>query len=222
MKKLITIATLLGLALLCMGNVTQYHSAVARIKAGGGVSLLLEEDAEGTGTPSGWTNGGTPDWDYTTTVLAGSESLSTSNGSHSTSNTSLSESELHGFFLYRTNSIANTPYVVAINGTGIYARLRSAGSWRIYDSSGTLATGGSGAADTTYYIWFRYVAGTGADGIFEWYVSTSGTKPGAPTISSSSHNSTANATGVNFDSNAASTISIWDNIKLDSSAIGDQ
>jgi hypothetical protein len=40
------------------------------------VGLLVNEDCEGIGTPSGWTDlVGTPNWDYTTTPLDGSQSL---------------------------------------------------------------------------------------------------------------------------------------------------
>lgn len=77
--------------------------AVASAPAG--VTYLVEENCEGTGTPSGWKDAGTVDWDYTTTVLRGSQSLAI-NGDYSNSIVSYSaQSQLGIFFRFRCDSL---------------------------------------------------------------------------------------------------------------------
>ena len=62
-----------------MGDVITrgFKSVIARKNAGSASSYLIEENFEGTGTPTGWAVlAGTPDFGYTTTVIDGTKSHS--------------------------------------------------------------------------------------------------------------------------------------------------
>jgi hypothetical protein len=158
----------------------------------------FEERCEGTGTPSGWTNGGSPDWDNTT-ALVGSQSLLLASASDNTyTPTFTSSSELWVHFVYRFSAIpASSTTVFAMRESGTnrpyMSQRTTTGAWRFYNTASTYDSPSfTPTAGTTYFIWWRYKTGTGAnDGISQVYISTSSTRPGSPDIDNQTTNATA-------------------------------
>lgn len=71
---------------------------------------------------------------------------------------------------------------------------------------------------TLYYLWIRYVKGTGSNAVVEMYLSTTDTRPGSPNASITTGTSTTAATKASFYGGDAGFI--WDHIILNASAIG--
>lgn len=161
------------------------------VAASGGnppASPLVNQNFEGTGYDNGETWGengfGTKDEDYTTTVLLGSQSLFCSIDDSSAGSTFTSFSgggERWGFCMFRVvtsrngnfvrlfdSGFANVVMQVKINGTKLRA---VCGSVESLDTVASFSTG------TTYYLWWRYLKGTGLNGEAEIWFSTTSTKP---------------------------------------------
>jgi len=176
--------------------------------AAGGSSYLIEENFEGSGSPSGWTvevdNGGV-NWDYTDTVLRGSQSLSLYPTNWwdpvQVQKTFTGSSTIWTFFRFRTNSISDGDNqiifrIVNSSATTIAELLiRNTGAWRIVHGSAAEA-GQTPVADTTYFIWVRYTAGTGTNGVMRAYIGTTNERPTDPTLSITDGTSTADAAGI--------------------------
>jgi hypothetical protein len=66
---------ILGLALVVAlaAQLVQVHVPPPH-PVGAAPTYIVDEDCEGVGTPSNWTDTGSPDWDSTVVVLEGSES----------------------------------------------------------------------------------------------------------------------------------------------------
>lgn len=165
-----------------------------------GYTYLVEEDAEGTGTPSGWTDSVAPDWDHAVTVLEGSESLETYSN-ELTYKTFTAQSEVWAAFMVRFSDLSTSPYTPALRDSGdadcVRLRFMSAGDVRIYMNGGnsTISGGGIGgvAANTTYYAWVHYIKGTGANAEAHMYLSTTTTMPGSPSGSKTDGTNTNDA-----------------------------
>lgn len=127
---------------------------------------LLDEDCEGTGKPAGWTDAGTPNWDYVTAPapLQGAQSLrfGTSQAAHFTfAGTTTVE-------MYCLFTVASLPgSIVTIFGARdsggaalCLARLNTTGTISVY-SNGSDATFTTDAytAGTAIHLWLRYVSG---------------------------------------------------------------
>lgn len=138
------------------------HTVVTVVQpaAVAGPTWIINEDAEGTGTPSGWTDGNTPDWDYTTTVLAGSQSLFLSSGGTSNSYYTIVDADTR-YVVIKFQIADATPTSVkticafrtSANGAVCMARLNTAGTIGIYTNGadGTATTDALSNA-TPYYI----------------------------------------------------------------------
>jgi hypothetical protein len=186
---------------------------VVIIQPAGPPTYLVSEDFEGTGTPAGWTDdttsGGTIDHDYATSPapLVGSQSVqidATTTGHINTSKTFAAQSTVECYVqIYMDNAgvggVTSTARLVGFWGS---SGATEVGTLR-YDSSNlrfniicgsTVVSGTIGSHyDTLYHVWLRYVKGTGANATLEAYISTTGTKPGSPTISTSAGTSTVDA-----------------------------
>lgn len=184
------------------------------------------QDFEGAGTPLNWSNGGTPNYDYTTDPLEKLQSLEidVSNEIASYSLGADSTLELYGFCIFRyEQAAAGTNFFIGLFGNG-------AEFGRIYLRDGTrlqlnLAGGnGLGTADlvinTKYYLWFYYKRSTGADGIFRAWRGTSPNKPLNPDVNLTVHTATDTVSRIDFkgDTDIASTF--FDYVVLSTSEIG--
>lgn len=139
---------------------------------------LVEENCDGTGTPSGWVDSGTPNWDYTTTILQGTHSVLCGSGT-STYKTFATQSTAYGYCLLRVPTLpASVSTVCGFRATDTSARalvrVDASGNVTIFangsDSSACVTTM---AANTTYHVWWSFTA----SGTCSVAFSTDGTKP---------------------------------------------
>lgn len=160
--------------------------------AGDGPSYLLEERCEGTGTPSGWSDSGTVDWDYATTVLEGSQSWSaaaTSGISTYDLPSALSEVWVRFRFQYPGTKGSSSFRVFRLDTTGgtEVAGFRATTAMQAY-ADGSAGTTFAYDAGTTYYVWIHWTASTSTTDV---YVSTTSTIPGSPSCSATGSSGTS-------------------------------
>jgi len=153
---------------------------------GGSPTYLLVEGFEGTGFENtGWTKSGTPNENYTATVLNGAESLNCSGAQHIRRNFQ----QTNSFNLYfQARWITWRDYVNVVywdnSNWGTTAALFAD------DNRFQLVHGGASAlgtttlnADITYHVWVEWTRGTGSNGTMKLFVSTTGVKPASPEAS---------------------------------------
>lgn len=143
------------------------------------------DDFEETGAPTGWFNQtGTSDFDYTAAPLSGLQSLY-SNG---VSGTKLAYAALgadygtlYGAFMAKYSRLpAGAAFYIRfyINTTEKgYFGVNTAGKFQLVHGTGTATGTLVITPGTLYYVWFEYVAGSGANGVIRVYVSTDGIRP---------------------------------------------
>lgn len=140
---------------------------------------LVEENVEGTGTPSGWIDSGSPNWDYTSVVLQGSQSLQCSSG-QSTYKTFTGSTTVHAYSLFRIPSSipgSTTTYHAIRDSAGTALatfRVNSSGQMIVFaNGSESTPTVDALSANTTYHVWCLFTSGGTCSVAF----STDGTKP---------------------------------------------
>lgn len=240
MKKLVTIATLLGFALLCMGNVTQYHSAVARIKAGAaGPTFLLEENFEETDTGGGLGSstdgydsalvsieiqsaGGTVDPDYTTTPMQGSQMLALTSitGEDNYVEWDLgSEYSTLGIYLrYDGDTSTNRRLLRAYDSVGVTVftvDLMSAARLRMSD--GSTAINHTSGIMSTAHVWIDWVSGSS----MSIGASSDGTKPTSGNYYASGTPTTGSIQKIRLLCENLTGTKLFDRLLVDDVAIGD-
>jgi hypothetical protein len=138
-------------------------------------TVLVNETFEGTGTPSGWSGTGSADFDYTTSPLAGSQSLRCPASSAGIYNSGgvLSNTELWGQILYRIDSMPTSAEIIldmrqAFVAFAIDIYLATDGTLIVNDGASTFVQTVSGmSVGTIYNIWWHYKKGTGANSVIE-------------------------------------------------------
>lgn len=206
-------------------------AAAIRPAAGGGGSAtyVLSEDFEGAGAPSGWSTilGTSPNYDNTTNVLAGSESLAlpVSTVVQST-NFTADLSTVWVYFMVKPSALKDGA-LCQIYDTGgdmvaqavLNADGTLSGSDSAFHSGTTVATMSAG---TTYHVWLKYVKGTGANQVTTVWFNTSATLPtGNNSATNSAGIGTLNARSIYLwqDSGAAAGF-IYDKVRADDVEIG--
>lgn len=213
----------------------RFYQAAMGGKAVSSTVFIINEDCEGTGTPTPWTTvTGVPNWDYSTVALAGSQSVYMAlNGAACRARTSdqtvITDAWL--YFLVRFTNGTNPSAVTTFAGfsaSGVAAitdtlQLTTTRQLRAGAATGSVATM---SLDTTYHVWYHYVQGTGADSLEEAYFSSDGVRPasGSNNWSGSTTQGGTNSvaryhigsSSVNFGMDA-----IFDNIRAASTSIGD-
>lgn len=189
---------------------------------GGGPTLLVDENFEGTGTPSGWFSG-SADFDYSAAALAGSQSLRVS-GSQTPGvldGGALNHGELWGKFLYNPEALPTSFTRIAnLRDSGFNYLLEiyilSTGILRL-SSGGTIFTDTADAvsAGSTYRVYWRYKKGTGANQIAELGFAITDARPttGNKFAGGSNGTGTANGTQLFFES-LNSSIHVIDNVQV--------
>lgn len=144
---------------------------------------LISEGFEGTGTPSGWTTVGSGDnFDYTTTVLEGSESLGIEGTVDSAAQfTFAGQTDCYVYFQFRMTALP----AVSINGLAItdsggsaicYVGVNSSGTATINVVGGGNATSvGAMSSGTKYHCWLHFFPATTCIASFAF--STDGIEP---------------------------------------------
>lgn len=175
---------------------------------GGGPTYLLEENFEGTGAPSGWTdNSGTPDYDDSTTSpgpLQGGESLFLASGEDAWSVTFTGQSSIEVHFRFSLGAPSGHEEIFKMLDSGGSGRLRieyrSGGGLRVEHGSTNGTTGTAVSTATLYYGWVDYsiATGMGSNGTANLYYSTSPTKPGSPESTLTTGTATDDITQLSF------------------------
>jgi len=187
MKRLTLI--ILGV-LLCTPLYSDMNPYIAGVPVSGGVTYLVQEDFEGTGTPSGWVQAyhegyhALPNFDYTTTVLEGSESMYLSgtgwlkDQAVSTPTLTAGDDRYIGF-MYRIPTMPTTGVnvITIMNGSSRLAYFLQGVNGRILakleGGESVVNPDGVVSADTTYYVKVRYQSGEPA--ILTVWFSSNGT-----------------------------------------------
>lgn len=185
-------------------------------------SYLLQENFEGTGYELSWTETSTPDEDYTTTVLAGSQSWfadATTKYAHANFT---AQDDCWAYALYRFNGTPGANSIVFSLRNSSDAELcsfrhRSANTPQAGPGSPT--AGSALSSGTTYHVWLHYIKGTGANATTELYISTTGTRPGSPTSVATNSTGTTQASRIRISGHSGG--AIFDKIRVSATAIGD-
>ena len=223
--------------ILCAAICSPQQILILKKKAGGGdpPAYLVDEDCEGSGTPSGWTNTGSPDWDEATVVLAGSQSLemaSAATAPRAHYDTGSAYSEVWLRFKFRATNVNTQPSrilslrVVSGDAEAAWVQFQTdTGRLGLVNGSASAATVGTMSANTTYNVWVRYKAGTGSNSQMSVAWSADGTEPTSGNNFASVSNGTATASVNRFafrNQDTANSITYYfDDMIVNDSAIGD-
>jgi hypothetical protein len=190
---------------------------------------LVSEDFEGTGAPAGWTVVGSPNFDYATAPapLEGTQSVLFNNGGLSITRDIPPQSTLEGFFKFNCSSLSVAIRMVELHtiAGGNFLRIVAGTTGAISTATGTgttisFGTAGQIVPGQTYNVWWRYVAGTGSDGVFQVWLSDTETKPGSPTLSNTVGTWTQACDRYRNSINATGPTIIYDKIRLSATPIG--
>jgi hypothetical protein len=148
---------------------------------------LVNEDFEGTGTPSGWTKSGSVNFDETGTVLDGSQSLSfdaTSSGPYAYKAYTGQSSVTYFFDFQFHTAPGSTRRFIEFDTSGYsslgYLGLTSSRKLNVEPVGGTQTQGSTVlSVDTHYRIWLKYTKGTGSNASLEVWISTTDSKSDA-------------------------------------------
>lgn len=152
-------------------------------------SYLVDENCEGTGTPSGWTNTGAIDWDSTTNPPQGFQSV-TYGGAGTFQSAYIAftpQTTVYAYCLLRrisASSATNASVFSLRSEDGTTGRASMGQNYSSPNTQFKIATDGTwGSASsvvqhestnaTVWHVWIKYVA----SGTCELAMSTSGTKP---------------------------------------------
>lgn len=172
----------------CMGQGLTLRSPLrdgAAAQVAGG--LLIDENFEGTGTPSPWTTSGAAvDFDNTSSPIAGAQDLKSAVVGGAGAPLAASP-EIWVQFEITMSALPQEghAYTILLIGTAEYAiiRFQTSGDLGLYYHGG-IGAGGSGtvdtmAASTHYWIFFHLKKGTGANGLCDVEFSTTSTRVGS-------------------------------------------
>jgi len=175
---------------------------------------------------AGWSETGTVDEDYTTTVLEGAQSLYIADGTAYTVYTlSGSYSECYVHFMYRVDDAtpASQEVVFMMRADAVaqlYISQRTTGVWRIYNTVSAANGTNALANNTTYHVWLYYRAGTGANSISRLWFSTGKTKPAIAEVEITDGSATASINNIlPYNDTDANQNRIFDQIIFDESDI---
>src|SRR5690349_15328802 len=175
---------------------------VAAGGGGGSPTYIIKQDFEGTGYDNGetWNEfiDANVDADYATSPapLVGSQSLKV--GVVETYNQFTGVSEIYGYFQCYMSDISGADFIFSFRTSGdanqMRVRILSDGAIRIYDSANntTDSSAGAFAQGSVNHVWVYYLKGTGANGVLQCHVAATDTKPGSPTVATTTSASTAN------------------------------
>lgn len=197
-------------------------------------AYLISENAEGTGTPSGWTDVNAVNWDNTSVVLAGTQSMSL-DGSGSLPYTYYNLPSAYAELWVRMTWRVNT----AVPGISMLSLRRQSGDTEVvkigpYNTdlrlhlncgTGIVSTVAAISSNTTYNVWVHYIAGSGSNGFMSLGFSATSTEPTSGDQYAQVSNCTATASPDRIRLVAASTVvgrtQFFDRIAVNNTAIGD-
>lgn len=209
-RRFLRVATAIGAPALWLPR--GYADAVirpVRMPLNSSQAFLLQEDFEGTGLPSGWTDsstGGTRDFDYTTTVLEGLQSFFYNDPGASGQvdvRAPFTSAADQIYLTMRLQVVSNLPG----NGTIVFRLTDSSnnplsllklfttgpGAVQIQSQGGTASASASGHVSTSAWvkIKIKFTKGTGSDATSELWVVASGAGSWGTSVSSTNGTTTA-------------------------------
>jgi hypothetical protein len=152
----------------------------------GGHTYIINEDFEGTGAPSGWYNGATPDWDNTSSPLAGAQHLRITNDGQLTITPSLGagRSEVWVKFRFRVSALPATTLRflscidVGFDNEAVLELDTDGGLISGTYTASTLETVDKIVANTSYDMELHYIkVGIGATTVSVGFVAAGGSIP---------------------------------------------
>ena len=219
----------LNVGTLNVGSITVATAASAPADTN---TYLLNENFEGTGTPSGWTvsSGAKVDFDYATSPapLSGAQSLQVQSTDNYARFDFTAQSEVWGKFIWRSPSTLGTDKIMAFrdsSGAEIFkAQITGVGTYyfQAVCGTGTADTAAAISTDTTYYVWVYYKSGSGANAGYRIWFSTTDSKPADGSTSSAGDTNgsrTTNAERIYLTSANLSNNYLFDDAKVAASAI---
>ncbi len=203
------------------GSLTAAATFTLTVNSSTAPTYLLSEGFEGTGFENtGWTKIGTPNADYTNTVLFGSQSLNCTGGQRIYRTFSFSNS----FYLYlKVRFITLPTYQVLMdwrdaNLNTVAEFYMNGGTCNLSHGSVDANSSTTFATGTTYDLWIEWTKGTGSNGTLKLFVATNGTKPASPQVNITTGN--GGATSLFTLGPESSGSAIFDRILVDDVAIG--
>lgn len=204
--------------------------------SGGGATYLINQNFEGAGYDNSetWTEAsGTPNEDYTSTVLAGSQSLlldstgAVNQRVDSPAFAAMTDGWAYMLFHPVTLPAAgNNSFFQLRSSTTLLGQVQINSSGALRVNSGAVSssyTTSTMSAANTYHIWVHYIDGTGANGFLSVGFSTDGTKPTAGNayqeLTTGTHTADCDNIRVLSDATMARQI-ILDRILVDDASIG--
>ncbi len=178
------------------GSASVSDTFILTVTAAVAPTYLFVENFDAAGYENtGWIESGTPNEDYTTTVLSGTQSLNCS-GAQSIRRPFNYGTSFNAYFQARWITYsAYQPFVAWTDPSWslvIEAYCNNAGGPLTLCHGGTCATGTTPLNPaTTYHFWVEWTQGTGANGTLKLFVSTTGTKPASPEINITTGNGAA-------------------------------
>lgn len=158
--------------------------------SGGSSAYSVRETFESGVRPGGWTDSGTPNYNYTSVPLQGAVSLQLNTTAGVLSPTFNPLPTAHIFFLWQKNAntvVQNANFFRLRSGGTIigFIQHRTDGAIRVGQGAATPVTSGSVSTAVKRWVWVDYFAATiaGNDGRLDVSVSTTSTKPGSPNVS---------------------------------------
>lgn len=193
MKALILLVSLLSLTALGQfglrspGFVGQLSKKPAGSSSDVPAGTLISENFEGTGTPSGWSVSGSPNFDETGTVLDGAQSLSfdATSTSPAAYKSYTGQSSVTYFFDFQFHAApGSTKRFIEFDTSGFssmaYLGLTSARKLNLEPVGGTqVASTAVLAVDTHYRVWITFTKGSGSNASLECWISTTDSKADA-------------------------------------------
>jgi hypothetical protein len=198
-----------------------------RFAAGGGPTYLVNQNFEGAGYDNGetWNEGGTPNPNYTGTVLRGSQSIRLQSGD-SANATFTAQNNAWAFcdFQLDAGSNANAACGLYLHGSGHDTYMQIDSSGNIYLNAGGSLSSASAtqiSAATHYYMWLHSPNG----GTAELFISITTTRPsvdgsGNVYLSKAAHSGSVDTIYLYNAAGTAGADAIFDHVLVNGSSIG--
>ena len=191
-------------------------------------NYLYQQDFESGSEPSGWTHGGTVNYNYTTTPLQGSKSCQISDTGFADYTFGQTYSELFTYFRFRLNANPTGSMLIfglQLGGSGTYTSCKIHPDLTAFIAdglSGTASTVGTITTGVTMHFWHHYKAGSGNNAIHSIGFSTDGTEPvtGNNFATVTSGQVTASLDTLDFEASAGAEALIFDMVRVAQSDIG--
>lgn len=185
-----TFTLLLISVLLCSAQLSirrPFYGAI--LKAPTAVVLLIDENFEGTGTPSGWATVGSPGFDNTSSPLSGAQDLKMDGAANNDANYVFTDAG--EFWVALELKFSSVPAVSITSPIQVYNSpsfsdfcaifIDTLGKLAVSDGTTSSTTTDTMSSGTKYYVWFHMLKGTGSNATIEGEFSTTNTRTGTGT-----------------------------------------